>query len=41
MIIKMQKIISLKAKVIYLTEYIKNTVKLFVFKQRICVKSKL
>ncbi len=37
----MQRITSLKAKVIYLTECIKNTVKLFVFKQRICVKSKL
>ncbi len=41
MIIKMQRITSLEAKVIYLTECIKNTVKLFVFKQRICVKSKL
>ncbi len=41
MIVKMQRITSLKAKVIYLTECIKNTVKLFVFKQRICVKSKL
>ncbi len=40
MIVKMQRIISLKAKVIYLTECIKNTVKLFVFKQRICAKSK-
>ncbi len=40
-IIKMQKIISLEAKVIYLMKCIKNTVKLFVFKQRICVKSKL
>ncbi len=39
-IIKMQRIISLKAKVIYLIKYIKNTVKLFVFKQWICVKSK-
>ncbi len=41
MIVKMQRITSLKAKVIYLTECIKNTVKLFIFKQRICVKSKL
>ncbi len=41
MIVKMQKIMSLEAKVIYLIECIKNTVKLFVFKQRICVKSKL
>ncbi len=41
MIVKMQRITSLEAKVIYLTEYIKNTVKLFVFKQRICAKSKL
>ncbi len=41
MIVKMQRIKSLKAKVIYLTECIKNTVKLFVFKQRICTKSKL
>ncbi len=41
MIIKMQRITRLEAKVIYLTECIKNTVKLFVFKQRICVKSKL
>jgi len=40
MIVKMQRIISLEAKVIYLTECIKNTVKLFVFKQRICAKSK-
>ncbi len=40
MIVKMQRITSLKAKVIYLTECIKNTVKLFVFKQRICAKSK-
>ena len=32
MIVKMQRITSLKAKVIYLTESIKNTVKLFVFK---------
>ncbi len=40
MIVKMQRIISLEAKVMYLTEYIKNTVKLFVFKQRICAKSK-
>jgi len=36
----MQRITSLEAKVIYLTECIKNTVKLFVFKQRICAKSK-
>ncbi len=41
MIVKMQRITSLEAKVIYLTECIKNTVKLFVFKQRICAKSKL
>ncbi len=41
MIIKMQRITSLEAKVIYLIECIKNTVKLFVFKQRICIKSKL
>jgi len=41
MIIKMQRITSLEAKVIYLTECIKNTVKLFVFKQRICAKLKL
>ncbi len=41
MIVKMQRITSLKAKVIYLTECIKNTVKLFVFKQWICAKSKL
>ncbi len=40
-IVKMQRITSLKVKVIYLTEYIKNTVKLFVFKQWICAKSKL
>ncbi len=40
MIIKMQKLISLKAKVIYLMKCIKNTVKLFVFKQKICAKSK-
>ncbi len=39
MIVKMQKITSLKIKVIYLIECIKNTVKLFVFKQWICVKS--
>ncbi len=32
MIVKMQRITSLEAKVIYLTECIKNTVKLFVFK---------
>ncbi len=41
MIVKMQRIMSLEAKVIYLTECIKNTVKLFIFKQRICAKSKL
>ncbi len=41
MIVKMQRITSLEAKVIYMTECIKNTVKLFVFKQRICAKSKL
>ncbi len=41
MIVKMQRITSLEAKVIYLTECIKNTVKLFAFKQRICAKSKL
>ncbi len=41
MIIKMQRITSLEAKVIYLMKSIKNTVKLFVFKQRICIKSKL
>ena len=41
MIVKMQRITSLEAKVIYLTECIKNTVKLFVFKQRIYAKSKL
>ena len=41
MIVKMQRITDLKAKVIYLTECIKNAMKLFVFKQRICVKSKL
>ncbi len=40
MIVKMQRITSLEAKVIYLTECIKNTVKLFVFKQQICAKSK-
>ncbi len=40
MIVKMQRITSLEAKVIYLTECIKNTVKLFVFKQWICAKSK-
>ncbi len=40
MIVKMQRIMSLEAKVIYLTECIKNTVKLFIFKQQICVKSK-
>ncbi len=41
MIVKMQRITSLKAKIIYLTECIKNTVKLFIFKQQICAKSKL
>ncbi len=41
MIVKMQRITSLKAKVIYLMKCIKNTVKLFIFKQRICAKSKL
>ena len=41
MIVKMQRITSLKVKVIYLTECIKNTMKLFVFKQQICAKSKL
>jgi len=41
MIVKMQRITSLEAKVIYLTKCIKNTVKLFVFKQWICGKSKL
>jgi hypothetical protein len=40
MIVKMQRITSLEAKVIYLTKCIKNTVKLFVSKQRICAKSK-
>ncbi len=40
MIIKMQRTINLKAKVIYLIEFIKSAVKLFVFKQRICAKSK-
>ncbi len=40
MMIKMQRITSLEAKVVYLTKCIKNTVKLFVFKQRICAKSK-
>ncbi len=40
-IVKMQRITSLKAKVIYLTKCIKNIVKLFVFKQWICAKSKL
>jgi hypothetical protein len=40
MIVKMQRITDLKAKVIYLTECIKNTVNLFVFKQQICAKSK-
>ncbi len=40
MIVKMQRITSLEAKVIYLTECIKNTVELFVSKQRICAKSK-
>ncbi len=41
MIVKMQRITTLEAKVIYLTKCIKNTVKLFVFKQQICAKSKL
>ncbi len=41
MIVKMQRITSLEAKVVYLMKCIKNTVKLFVFKQRICAKSKL
>ncbi len=41
MIIKMRRTINLKTKVIYLIECIKNAVKLFVFKQRICAKSKL
>jgi len=40
MIVKMQRITSLEAKAIYLTKCIKNTVKLFVSKQRICAKSK-
>ncbi len=40
MMIKMQRITSLEAKVIYLTKCIKNTVKLFVFKQWIYAKSK-
>ena len=41
MIVKMQRITSLKkAKVIYLTKCIKNIMKLFVFKQQICTKSK-
>jgi len=41
MIIKMRRTISLKTKVIYLIECIKSAMKLFVFKQRICAKSKL
>jgi len=41
MIVKKQRITDLKAKVIYLTECIKNAMKLFVLKQQICVKSKL
>ncbi len=41
MIIKMQRTINLETKVIYLIECIKNAVKLFVFKQQICAKSKL
>ncbi len=41
MIIKMQRTISLKTKVIYLIECIKSAVKLYVFKQQICAKSKL
>lgn len=40
MIVKMQKITDLEAKVIYLTKRIKNTVNLFIFKQQICAKSK-
>ena len=40
MIVKMQRTTSLEAKAIYLTECIKNTVELFVPKQRICAKSK-
>jgi hypothetical protein len=40
MIVKMQRTTDLEAKVIYLTECIKNTVNLFVSKQRICAKSK-
>jgi len=41
MIVKMQRITSLEAKAIYLTECIKNKVKLFIFKQQICAKLKL
>ena len=41
MIVKMQRNTSLEAKVIYLTECIMTTVKLFVFKHRICAKLKL
>jgi len=41
MFITMQRIINLEAKVIYLTECIKNTVNLFIFKQQICTKLKL
>ncbi len=41
MIIKMQRTINLKTKVIYLIECIKSAVKLFVFKQQICAKLKL
>jgi len=40
MIVKMQRITDLKAKVIYLTECIKNTVNLLIFKQQICAKLK-
>ena len=41
MIIKIWRTISSKIKFIYLIECIKSAVKLFVFKQRICVKLKL
>ena len=40
-IIKIRRTINLKTKVIYLIKCIKSAVKLFVFKQRICAKSKL
>ena len=40
MIVKMQRTTNLEAKAIYLTECIKNTVDLFVPRQRICAKSK-